>query len=134
MAVSEIEPMGIAKATPAGPENKTSQLFGGKRHAGFPKGVSGNPGGVAKGTGELKKIAREWTESAIRTLGKVMDDPKAPPAARVAAASAILDRGHGKPTQQVEVGGPGAFAAMSEAELDAFIASSVKLLRDQNAT
>lgn len=98
----------------------------------FVKGVSGNPGGMHKGTAELKKIAREWTESAIRTLGAVMADVKAPPAARVAAASAILDRGHGKPTQQVEVGGPGAFAAMSDDELDAFIASSVKLLRDQS--
>jgi hypothetical protein len=31
-----------------------------------------------------------------------MDDPKAPPAARVGAAVAILDRGWGKPGQAIE--------------------------------
>ena len=30
-----------------------------------------------------------------------MDDQKAPPAARVAAANALLDRGYGKPTQPI---------------------------------
>lgn len=127
----EFQEVKIAEVTPTTIAHSSKrELFGGKRHPGFVKGQSGNPGGLPKGTGELKRLAREFTADALRTLGGVMNDPKAPHAARVAAASAILDRGHGKPTQQVEVGGPGAFAAMSDEELDAFIASSVKLLRD----
>jgi hypothetical protein len=31
-----------------------------------------------------------------------MDDPKASPAARVGAATAVLDRGWGRPTQSIE--------------------------------
>ena len=31
-----------------------------------------------------------------------MNDPKAPPAARVGAATAVLDRGWGRPTQSIE--------------------------------
>jgi hypothetical protein len=32
-----------------------------------------------------------------------MKDPKAPAAARISAAQAILDRGHGKPAQAIDV-------------------------------
>ena len=38
---------------------------------------------------------------AIKTLTTVMNNDHAPSAARVGAAIAILDRGWGKPTQQV---------------------------------
>ena len=40
-------------------------------------------------------------EEAINTLVTIMDDPKAPPAARVAAANSLLDRGYGKSTQPI---------------------------------
>ncbi len=36
---------------------------------------------------------------AIRTLAHIAKQPKSPPAARVAAAEALLNRGWGKPTQ-----------------------------------
>jgi hypothetical protein len=49
-------------------------------------------------------LARSHTETAISTLVGVMNQSAAPPAARVAAASAILDRGWGKPAQAI-VGG-----------------------------
>jgi hypothetical protein len=38
---------------------------------------------------------------AITTLANIMHDEEAPPAARVAAANALLDRGYGKPTQPI---------------------------------
>ena len=63
------------------------------------KGQSGNPGGRPKVVGEVRELARERTEEAINTLTVIMGDTDAPPAARVSAANAILDRGHGKPTQ-----------------------------------
>src|ERR1044072_1086178 len=65
----------------------------------FPKGVSGNPGGRPKVLGDVQELARERSPDAINTLAAIMDDQKAPPAARVAAANALLDRGCGKPTQ-----------------------------------
>jgi hypothetical protein len=43
------------------------------------------------------------TPDAIRTLGEIMRDAKAPPAARVTAADKILDRALGRPAQTVDV-------------------------------
>jgi hypothetical protein len=54
----------------------------------------------------MRAAARELTQRAIDTLAATMNDPQAPPAARVSAATAILDRGHGKPTQAVAMSGP----------------------------
>ena len=51
--------------------------------------------------GDLQELARERSPEAINILAKVMRDEKAPPAARVAAANSLLDRGYGKPTQPI---------------------------------
>jgi hypothetical protein len=52
---------------------------------------------------DVKAAARELTEDAIDTLATVMKNPKAPAAARISAAQAILDRGYGKPPQAIDV-------------------------------
>lgn len=74
----------------------------------FAPGQSGNPGGRAKVTlpdgRSLADVAREHTMDAVSTLVEVMTDADAPPPARVSAASAILDRGWGRPTQDVDIG------------------------------
>ena len=67
----------------------------------FPKGVSGNPGGRPKVLGDVQELARQKSPQAINTLSNIMHDEKAPPAARVAAANALLDRGYGKPAQPI---------------------------------
>jgi hypothetical protein len=84
---------------------------GGRRSTSFRPGVSGNVNGRPKRpetiearrvVADVKAAARELTLDAMDTLKLVMKDPKAPPAARVGAATAILDRGWGKPTQPVD--------------------------------
>jgi hypothetical protein len=85
-------------------------------------GQSGNPGGRQKQDKSVKLLARQYTAEAIKTLADVMRDAGAPTSARVGAAQVLLDRGHGKPLQQLEVGEAGAFADLEEAELDAAIA------------
>ncbi|MDI3298260.1 MAG: hypothetical protein QJR08_03720 [Bacillota bacterium] len=64
----------------------------------FPKGVSGNPGGMPKGVAEVKALARQWAPRAIETLVDIMLHGQHE-RARIAAAEALLDRGFGKPTQ-----------------------------------
>ena len=50
---------------------------------------------------DLQELARQKSPEAIITLASIMHDEKAPPAARVSAANALLDRGYGKPTQPI---------------------------------
>ena len=82
---------------------------GGRRSTSFKPGQSGNPGGkpkliepARKILADIKLLAKEASEEAIKTLTAVMGDKAAPPAARVGAATAILDRGYGKPSQTIE--------------------------------
>ena len=67
------------------------------------RGQSGNPDGRRKEVGPVRELAKQYTEAAIDTLAKVMEDPSAPPSARVAAAEALLARGWGRPQQDVDL-------------------------------
>ena len=68
----------------------------------FQKGQSGNPGGRPKQIAEVKELARQHMPAAIEALVSIMNNPKASDAARVSAASALLDRGYGKPQQHID--------------------------------
>ena len=80
-------------------------------HGGMREG-SGRPAGAAnKATSELKlnlsELAREYTYDALDALVKVMQSSQSD-SARIAAATAILDRGYGRPTKTtlLEVNAP----------------------------
>lgn len=64
-------------------------------------------------------MARSHTETAIRTLAGIMGEKKAPAAARVAAASALLDRGWGKPKQEMTIEHRKRLGELTDAELEA---------------
>lgn len=54
---------------------------------------------MAKTPTDIRSLARGHTETAVRVLAGIMQQGDAPPQARVSAATAILDRGWGKPAQ-----------------------------------
>jgi hypothetical protein len=63
------------------------------------------PGSLNKATADVRAAAQQYTEEAVKTLATAMRAAKAPWNARVTAAIALLDRGHGKPKQSVDVSG-----------------------------
>lgn len=72
-------------------------------HGGARPGAGRKKGAQIRLTKERKatltEIAGRYTEEAIETLAEIMNDSRATHSARVAAANAVLDRGHGKPVQ-----------------------------------
>jgi hypothetical protein len=68
-------------------------------------------GGRAAGTpnkssADLREAAQKYTTDALQVLVDVMKDNTQTATARIAAATAILDRGHGKPSQHTEITTP----------------------------
>lgn len=84
-----------AKATP--PEGRAPVANSGR----FQKGQSGNPGGAPKGLSEVRDLARTHTTTAMTALVSIASSNEMPPAARVSAATALLDRGWGKAAQPI---------------------------------
>jgi hypothetical protein len=69
-------------------------------------GQSGNAAGRPAVVAEVRDLARKQTKPAIRTLTHIMHHGKTDQA-RVAAASALLDRAWGKPIQAIQTDGVG---------------------------
>jgi hypothetical protein len=76
------------------------------KHGGKRPGAGRPPGKVSAAKRELADMAKEYAEPALRVLSDVMNDDQAPPAARVSASVAILDRAYGKPPQAITGPGP----------------------------
>lgn len=77
----------------------------------------------------LRHYCRAYTLEAIEKLANLMrcNDPKL----ALTAASLILDRGWGKPVQQMEVGQPGDFTDLTDAQLEEFIDATNKSIEDK---
>jgi hypothetical protein len=76
----------------------------------FVRGQSGNPAGSSRVQRERRQFnlgieARKFARLALDTLVEIAkaEVPGTTPRDRVAAANAILDRGFGRPTQQVDM-------------------------------
>ncbi len=80
-------------------ENQASRRGGKRPGAGRPKGSADRATVEQKAT--LEELARSHTETAMNVLVKVAKTSESD-AARVSAASVILDRGYGKARQAVE--------------------------------
>lgn len=74
-----------------------------------PKGLPKTGGRVAgvpnRITADVKALAQTYGADAIDTLADIMKDSTQPPAARVAAAKELIDRGFGKAVQPTELSG-----------------------------
>lgn len=60
-------------------------------------------GSLNKSNTELRSLAQQYTAQAIETLAEIMQSADASFGVRIVAANSLLDRGHGKPAQAVEL-------------------------------
>lgn len=67
----------------------------------------------------LRQYCRQYTLEAIEGVARIMRGPD--PRLALSAAQMILERGWGKPIQQMEVGGPGDFTELTDEQLEEFI-------------
>ena len=76
------------------------------KHGGKRKGAGRPPGSRNRATGAqkttLSELARDYTDLALSTLAEIASNGESE-SARVAAATALLDRGYGRPRQSVEM-------------------------------
>lgn len=91
----------------------------------FKKGVSGNPGGKPKELKGIQELARKHAPQALNALVKVATSGRSE-SARVSAATALLDRGFGKPMQALQHAGEGG----GPITLEAIIAGSYGKKKD----
>jgi hypothetical protein len=114
---------------------------GGLRSTSFKPGASGNPGGRPKTPATIearriqvdaKALARECAPDAVSTLKTIMLNERAPHATRISAATAILDRGFGKPRQEVEIRKPN-LARLTDEQFDQLEKLTLLMLDDDQA-
>jgi hypothetical protein len=79
----------------------------------FQPGQSGNPGGRPAVVKTIQALAREHTEEAIQALREALKHPST----RVAAATALLDRGYGRPMQTQQLRVIRSFSDLTDEEL-----------------
>lgn len=74
------------------------------QHGGKRAGAGRKPGAVSKAKRELAEMAKDKAGRALEVLAEIMEKGESD-AARVSAANAILDRGYGRPSQAMQIGG-----------------------------
>lgn len=75
-------------------------MAGKRGNPNWTKGVSGNPGGKSFAYSEMRALARTHTLASINALVRALRSPRT----SIFAATALLDRGWGKPTPVDENG------------------------------
>jgi hypothetical protein len=63
---------------------------------------SPNAGGRPREVADIRELAKQHSPRAIAVLAEIMDSKDSPPAARTAAATALLDRAFGRPPASIE--------------------------------
>lgn len=77
----------------------------------------------------MKEMAAQYTEAAISKLVELLFDENTPPHVLVTVCNSLLDRGHGKPTQAIDVSGD--VAIVSDHALDEIYKAGMEKMKSQ---
>ena len=99
-------------------DNKSNAVIK-KKHGGKREGAGAPPGLRAT----MKARAAEYGDNCIDVMAGIMQDEEIPANIRIAAADKLLDRGYGKPKQEVEV--MGEISLVDKTALDDFYATKI---------
>ena len=83
------------------PEKESKEI---KRRGGRREGAGRPAGAPNKLTRPLKELAAQYTEDSIHTLVALRDHAESEQV-RLQAANSLLDRGHGRPRQELDLNG-----------------------------
>ena len=83
----------------------------------------------AKAPNDIVALARAHTQAAIDTLVEIMTGADAPPATRLSAANALLERAFGKPAQP-EGDGRDDLKPVSELSMEELMARVARILAE----
>jgi hypothetical protein len=83
-------------------ESKSKKFKAGR--GGAREGAGRPPGAPNKLTRPLKELAAQYTEDSIHTLVMLRDHAESEQV-RLQAANSLLDRGHGRPRQEIDLTG-----------------------------
>ncbi|QLQ33922.1 MAG: hypothetical protein HZT40_22445 [Candidatus Thiothrix singaporensis] len=72
------------------------------RAKGTPKTGGRKAGTPNKVQRPIREAAMDYSDEALAKLVEIMQDPETPAAARITACREVLDRAHGKPTQNID--------------------------------
>jgi hypothetical protein len=114
------------------PEKQSNPIKPTGGHGGKREGAGRKRGVPNKVTIELAEAAREFTPQALETLRHVCEKGQSE-AARVAAATALLDRAYGRPKQALEHAGKdgGSIQLGVQAQVDQFLEKIDAIARRQ---
>jgi hypothetical protein len=82
---------------------------------------------MAKAAADIRSLARSHSQSAIKCLAGIMNQPNAPASARVSAAVALMERGWGRADKHINMTLPDIAAA---ADMVPAIAAVIKAVSE----
>ncbi len=121
-----VPPVGITLPPPPSPKATRDE-----RGRWLP-GYGPNPRGRPVAFAQLKKDIQESTAFHLWRLQTIVEDDAQPGTTHIAAIQLLWAYGYGKPTQKVEVGGPGSFEQMDDDELRRYVRQqAVKMIEGE---
>ncbi len=114
----------------AKPKSAAKQPAKTGRRGGVRPGAGRPAGSISPEKKALRELAQAHTEDAVDALAGLCTDASQPGMVRVSAACALLDRGHGRPTQSIDLEVSTPFSPAEKQELEGELKTGYEALKE----